>query len=40
MTIILDFDGTLADTRSIIVGTMQQTLRALNLPSTPCSVGR
>ena len=33
MTIILDFDGTLADTRSIIVGTMQQTLRALNLPS-------
>lgn len=31
--VILDFDGTLADTRSLIVGTMQQTIRELNLPS-------
>lgn len=30
--IILDFDGTLGDTRSFIVHTMQQTLRELNLP--------
>ena len=29
--IILDFDGTLADTRSLIVKTMQQTLLALGL---------
>lgn len=31
--IILDFDGTLADTRGLIVMTMQQTLEALGLES-------
>lgn len=31
--IILDFDGTLADTRELIVKTMQQTLEALGLES-------
>ena len=31
--IILDFDGTLADTRGLIVKTMQQTLDALGLES-------
>ena len=31
--IILDFDGTLADTRGLIVKTMQQTLKALGLES-------
>ena len=31
--IILDFDGTLADTRGLIVKTMQQTLEALGLES-------
>lgn len=31
--IILDFDGTLADTRGLIVKTMQQTLSALGLES-------
>ena len=30
--LILDFDGTLADTRHIIVTTMQQTIQALHLP--------
>ena len=30
--VILDFDGTLADTQSLIVNTMQQTIRELNLP--------
>ena len=34
-TIILDFDGTLADTQTLIVHTMQQTLSALNLPQQP-----
>ena len=33
--IILDFDGTLADTRGLIVKTMQQTLDALGLK--PCT---
>ena len=28
--IIFDFDGTLADTRQLIVETMQQTIQALN----------
>jgi len=32
-TIILDFDGTMGDTRSLIVTTMQQTIAALGLPS-------
>lgn len=32
-TLILDFDGTLADTRSLIVGTMQATLAELALPA-------
>lgn len=32
-TVILDFDGTLADTRSLIVKTMQQTIRQLGLAS-------
>lgn len=31
--VILDFDGTLADTQRLIVGTMQQTIRELGLPS-------
>ena len=31
--IILDFDGTLADTRGLIVKTMQQTLEELGLES-------
>lgn len=31
-TVILDFDGTIADTKSLIVSTMQQTLSALGLP--------
>ncbi|KWW30656.1 MAG: phosphoglycolate phosphatase [bacterium P3] len=31
--VILDFDGTLADTQPLIVGTMQRTLRELQLPS-------
>lgn len=31
-TIILDFDGTMGDTRSLIVKTMQQTIAALGLP--------
>lgn len=30
--VILDFDGTLADTRSLIVKTMQQTIKELSLP--------
>lgn len=30
--VILDFDGTLADTQRLIVGTMQQTIRELGLP--------
>ena len=30
--IIFDFDGTLADTRQIIVNTQQQTMRKLHLP--------
>ncbi len=30
--VIFDFDGTLADTRQIIVSTMQQTMRELSLP--------
>lgn len=30
--VILDFDGTIADTRSLIVSTMQQTIRELALP--------
>ena len=33
--IIFDFDGTLADTRQLIVETMQQTIQALGLP--PCT---
>ncbi len=33
--IIFDFDGTLADTRQLIVETMQQTIQALEL--TPCT---
>ena len=33
--IIFDFDGTLADTRQLIVETMQQTIQALDL--TPCT---
>ena len=31
--IILDFDGTLADTASVIVQTTQATIRELGLPS-------
>ncbi|MBQ7422497.1 MAG: HAD family hydrolase [Prevotella sp.] len=31
-TIILDFDGTIADTQSLIVRTFQGTIRTLNLP--------
>lgn len=31
--VILDFDGTLADTQSLIVKTMQQTISELNLPA-------
>lgn len=31
--IVLDFDGTLADTRSLIVGTMQQVIAHLGLPA-------
>ena len=31
--VILDFDGTLADTRGLIVKTMQQTLDVLGLES-------
>lgn len=31
-TIVLDFDGTLGDTRALIVKTMQQTIEALGLP--------
>lgn len=31
-TVILDFDGTIADTRSLIVTTMQQTIAKLGLP--------
>jgi len=31
--VILDFDGTLGDTRSLIVRTMQQTINELGLPS-------
>lgn len=31
--LILDFDGTLGDTRTLIVQTMQQTLRELGLPA-------
>lgn len=31
--IVLDFDGTLADTLQVILNTMQATLRALDLPS-------
>lgn len=31
-TIILDFDGTLGDTRAVIVKTMQQTIAELGLP--------
>ena len=31
-TYILDFDGTMGDTRSLIVKTMQQTLAELGLP--------
>lgn len=30
--VILDFDGTLGDTRSLIVRTMQQTISELGLP--------
>ena len=30
-TVILDFDGTIADTRSLIVKTMQQTIAKLGL---------
>lgn len=30
--VILDFDGTIGDTRNLIVGTMQQTLAELGLP--------
>lgn len=33
--IILDFDGTLADTRQLIIETMQQTIQVLGL--TPCT---
>lgn len=32
-TIILDFDGTIGDTRQLIVGTMQQTIAKLGLPA-------
>ena len=32
-TVILDFDGTIADTKSLIVSTMQQTLSVLGLPA-------
>jgi len=32
-TLILDFDGTLGDSRKLIVKTMQQTLKAMQLPS-------
>lgn len=31
--VILDFDGTIGDTQSLIVRTMQQTIKALNLPA-------
>lgn len=31
-TVILDFDGTIADTRALIVKTMRQTIDALGLP--------
>lgn len=34
-TLILDFDGTLGDSRKLIVKTMQQTLAAMQLP--PCT---
>lgn len=36
-TIILDFDGTIGDTRALIVRTMRQTLAALGLPPQPDS---
>ena len=32
-TIILDFDGTIADTRTSIIETVRQTLQVLNLPT-------
>ncbi len=32
-TIVFDFDGTLADTRNLIVSTMQQTIAQLGLPA-------
>ena len=32
-SVILDFDGTIADTRALIVSTMQQTITELSLPS-------
>lgn len=32
--IIFDFDGTLADTRQLIVNTMQQTIQALETGSS------
>lgn len=31
--VILDFDGTLADTQPLIISSMQRTIQALNLPS-------
>lgn len=35
ITLILDFDGTLGDSRKLIVKTMQETLEAMQLP--PCN---
>lgn len=32
-TVILDFDGTIGDTKSLIVATMQQTIKRLGLPA-------
>ena len=34
-TLILDFDGTLADTQACIVASVQSTLNVLRLPSVP-----
>lgn len=33
MLIILDFDGTIGDTQTLILNTMQKTIKALHLPS-------
>ena len=33
--LIFDFDGTIGDTAGLIITTMQQTMRALELPVLP-----